>query len=155
MAGALFYGRMAMAGQWKRFSDNPEKVIELRRMCCVDLTPKNAESFFISKTLKMLKKDWRADGIVVAYSDLEHGHTGVIYKASNFNFLGFRKGSKIIITPTKRYHDKSIRNKYKGNIKPFADNIKKSLANGTAFYKTTSGKNTFVFNLGGYYKNQN
>ena len=24
MAGAMFYGKMAMAGQWKRFSEKPE-----------------------------------------------------------------------------------------------------------------------------------
>ena len=40
MMGAMFYGRMAMANQWKRFSSTPDNVIELRRLCCVDGTPK-------------------------------------------------------------------------------------------------------------------
>ena len=53
MVGAMFYGSMAMAGQYKRFSDDPNKVIELRRLCCIDVTPKNAESFFISKSMKI------------------------------------------------------------------------------------------------------
>lgn len=46
MIGAMFYGRMAMANQWKRFSDSADNVIELRRLCCIDDTPRNAESFF-------------------------------------------------------------------------------------------------------------
>ena len=31
--GALFYGRMAMANQWRRFADSERDVIELRRLC--------------------------------------------------------------------------------------------------------------------------
>ena len=52
MIGAMFYGRMAMANQWKRFSDSEINVIELRRLCCVDDTPKNTESYFIGKSLR-------------------------------------------------------------------------------------------------------
>ena len=32
MAGAMFFGRMALANQWKRFSDDEANVIELRRL---------------------------------------------------------------------------------------------------------------------------
>jgi len=42
----MFFGRMAMANQWKRFAKIPGDVIELRRLACVDDTPKNTESFF-------------------------------------------------------------------------------------------------------------
>lgn len=31
MIGAMFYGRMAMAGQWKRFAERESDVTELRR----------------------------------------------------------------------------------------------------------------------------
>src|SRR5688500_16484687 len=120
LIGALFYGRLAMANQWKRFSDSPDNVIELRRLCCIDDTPKNTESFFIGKTLRILKKLWRKDGIVVSYSDLEYGHSGTIYRASNFICLGQSKGAKIILFEGKRYHDKAIRTTYKGELKPFA-----------------------------------
>ena len=68
LIGALFYGRLAMANQWKRFADNPKEVIELRRLVCIDDTPKNTESFFIAKTLKLLKKSWNGS-IVVSYAD--------------------------------------------------------------------------------------
>lgn len=147
MVGAMFYGRMAMANQWKRFSVIPENVIELRRLCCVDDTPRNAESFFIGKTIRMLKRLWRKDGVIVSYADKEYGHKGVIYKASNFKMIGEVAGAKVIYWNGKRYHDKTIRTKYKGELKPFAKRVKSALESGEAFYKKTAGKYTYVYNL--------
>lgn len=145
--GAMFYGRMAMANQWKRFSDSPDNVIELRRLCCVDSTPKNTESFFIGKSIKMLRKDWNSKGIVVSYADKEYGHQGIIYKASNFDMVGEISGAKVIVWGDKRYHDKTIRTKYKGELKPFAKRVKDALESGEATYKTTAGKYTYVYHL--------
>ena len=147
MVGAMFYGRMAMANQWKRFSDSPDNVIELRRLCCIDDTPKNTESFFIGKTIKLLRKVWNNKGIIVSYADKEYGHEGVIYKASNFKDFGDISGAKVIIYNGKRYHDKTIRTKYKGELKPFAKKIKDALENGEAYYKKTKGKKTYIYNL--------
>ena len=146
MKGAMFFGRMAMANQWKRFSKNPEDVIELRRLCCVDDTPRNAESYFIGKCLKLLRKDWRK-GTVVSYADKEYGHAGTIYKASNFKMVGEIKGARVIVWGDKKYHDKTIRTKYKGELKPFAKRVKNALDDGEAFYKKTAGKYTYVYNL--------
>ncbi len=146
MKGALFYGRMAMANQWKRFSDNPDNVIELRRLCCVDDTPKNTESYFIGRSLKLLESDWMK-GIVVSYADKEYGHNGTIYKASNFTMVGEVAGAKVIIYNGKQYHDKAIRTKYKGQLKPFAKRIKDALDSGDAYYKKTAGKYTYIYQL--------
>ena len=145
--GAMFYGRMAMANQWKKFSDRADDVIELRRLVLIDETPKNAESFFIGKSLRMLKNDWNNNGIVVSYADKEYGHSGVIYKASNFDCLGESKGAKVIMYNGKKYHDKTIRTKYKGKLKPYAKKIKDALECGDAFYKNTKGKITYVYRL--------
>ena len=146
MIGAMFYGRMAMAGQYKRFADKEIDVIELRRLCCIDDTPKNTESFFIGNTLRWLKKNTDKK-IVVSYADKEHGHTGVIYKASNFYLEGERKGARVINFEGKSYHDKAIRTKYKGELKPFALRIKNALDSGEAVYKQTAGKFCFTFKL--------
>jgi len=146
MKGAMFFGRMAMANQWKRFSDDKTKVIELRRLCCIDDTPKNTESYFIGAALRMLRNEW-GKGIVVSYADKEYGHSGIIYKASNFKMVGEINGANIIMWNGKRYHDKTIRTKYKGELKPFARKLKDALENGDAFYKKTAGKYTFVYNL--------
>ncbi len=146
MVGAMFFGRMAMANQWKRFSDIESNVIELRRLCCVDDTPKNTESYFIAKALKLLSKDWRK-GLVVSYADKEYGHSGIIYQASNFEMIGEIKGAKVIVYQGRLYHDKTIRTKYKGELKPFAKKIKDALDSGDAYYKKTAGKFTYVYNL--------
>lgn len=146
MVGAMFYGRLAMANQYKRFSDSIEDVIELRRLCCIDDTPKNTESYFIGKSLKLLKNDWTGR-VVVSYSDIEYNHSGTIYKASNFKQLESVKGAKVIISNGKRYHDKAIRTYNNGKLKPFAIKLREELERGDAYYKKTKGKNTFVYYL--------
>jgi len=146
MKGAMFYGKMAMANQWKRFSSDSSQVIELRRLCCVDDTPRNAESFFIGKSLRLLRKDWGGK-IVVSYADKEYGHSGIIYKASNFKQLEDVKGAKVIYYGEKKFHDKTIRTTYKGKLKPFAKRLKLLLETGDAFYKQTAGKHTYVYYL--------
>lgn len=146
IVGAMFYGRMAMANQWKRFSDSESDVIELRRLCCIDDTPRNAESFFIGKTIRWIKKNTNIK-IIVSYADTEYNHTGTIYKASNFEYLGLTKGAKVIIFGEKKYHDKAIRTKYNGKLKPFAQRLVDALESGEAFYKETKGKHTYIFRL--------
>ena len=146
MKGAMFYGRMAMANQFKRFAEKESDVIELRRLCCVDDTPKNAESFLIGRSLRDLKQQWTGK-IVVSYADKEYSHAGTIYKASNFKQLADIKGAKVIIHNGRHYHDKSIRTKYKGKLKPFAQRLLDALNAGEAFYKQTAGKHTYLYTL--------
>jgi hypothetical protein len=142
--GAAFFGRMAMRNQYKKYASNEEDIIELRRLCCVDDTPKNTESYFISKMLRHLRLKTKIKK-VVSYADQEHGHTGIIYKAANFQYLGMTKGAKVIMLNGKSYHDKSIRTMYNGKLKPFAQRLKDALDDGSAFYKDTAGKHTYVF----------
>lgn len=144
LRGAMFFGRMAMRNQYKRFCDNEKDVIELRRLCCDDYTPKNAETFFLGRAIKLLKKSWSGKAIV-SYADEEYGHAGTIYKAGNFKQIEDIKGARVILWKGRRYHDKAIRTKYKGKLKPFAKRLKEALENGEAKYKTTKGKHTFVY----------
>ena len=146
LIGAAFFGRMAMAGQWKKYGRCESDVIELRRLCCIDATPKNTESFFIGAMIRWLKKNTLYK-VIVSYADAEHGHSGVIYRASNFKYLGHSAGAKVIVYQNRTYHDKTIRTKYKGELKPFAKKIKAALESGEAAYKTTAGKHTYVYSL--------
>ena len=144
--GAAFFGRMAMAGQWKRFADFPEDVIELRRLCCIDDTPKNTESYFIGKMLRWLKKNTSIKK-VVSYADTEHGHQGTIYKASNFTCLGKKPGAKVLLWNGKQYHDKSMRTFNNGVQKPFSVKLKEAYLRGEVKEHKTSGKYCYVYNL--------
>ena len=145
MKGAMFYGRFAMMNQWMKYGDSKEDVIELRRLCCIDDTPKNTESFFIGASLRQLKKDWGGK-TVVSYADNEYGHEGTIYKATNFDYIGQTKFDRVIIHEDRRYHDKTIRTKdAHGVLKPYAQKIKTALEEGSAYYHRTKGKNIFVY----------
>lgn len=144
--GAMIYGRIAMAGVWKKYSEKENDLIELRRLCCIDDTLKNTESYFIGYTLRWLKKNTNIK-TVISYADTSFGHEGIIYKASNFKHNGMTKPGRVIIYNDKRYHDKTIRTKYKGELKPFAKKIKIAIDNGEAFYKKTKGKHIYIYIL--------
>lgn len=146
LVGAMFFGRMAMRNQWKKYGEQEADVIELRRLCCIDDTPKNAESFFIARALRHLRKH-TAIKTVVSYADAEHGHTGVIYRAANFEHRGLATGAKVIVLGERRYHDKAIRTRYKGELKPFAKRLVAALASGEAHYANTAGKHCYVYRL--------
>lgn len=142
--GALF-GRPAMAGQANRYHANSRKITELRRLVCLDDAPKNSESFFIARCLKELKK--LGVQAVLSYADENYGHKGTIYRASNFRYLGRTSKGRVIYWEGKKYHDKAIRTKYKGILKPFAKELKKALATGAAEYRDTLPKHIYLYSL--------
>lgn len=144
--GACIFGKLAMAGQWKKYGEKQSDVLELRRLVLVDKTKKNAESFLIGRCLRYLKNNTDIK-IVVSYADPEYGHEGTIYKASNFKLVGKSSKGRVIYWKGKKYHDKTIRTKYKGNLKPFALELKQALEKGEAYYKETQGKNIYTYNL--------
>ena len=148
MVGAMIYGGLGMANCWKKYAENKEDIIELRRLCCIDDTPKNTESYFIGKTLKWLLKNTSIKK-VISYADNTYGHRGVIYQASNFKHLGKTAKGRVIMWNGKRYHDKTIRTKYKGELKPFAKRVKEALEKGEAYYEKTKGKEIYLYDLEG------
>lgn len=146
LIGAAIYGNLGMANAWKKYSDNPEDVIELRRLALIDDTKKNAESYFIAKTIKWLKKNTDIKRIV-SYADCNQGHVGTIYKASNFKLIGQTAKGRVIVFDGKKYHDKAIRTKYKGELKPFAKKLLERLNSGEAFYLEQKPKNIYLYEL--------
>lgn len=65
-----------------------DAVTELHRLHILDCTPKNTESWFISRCLKLLKKDKPQIKAVLSFSDTTEGHNGVIYQATNAYRVG-------------------------------------------------------------------
>lgn len=83
--GAVTFGFPASRHLQKSMCpDDPGVVIELNRLWCHDDCPRNTESFFVARALKMLPPL-----LVVSYADTAWGHTGVIYRALNFNYAGW------------------------------------------------------------------
>ena len=144
LLGGAIFGRLAMVGQWKKYVNKESDILELRRFCCIDNAPKNTESYFLSKCLLLLKKYAKVK-VIISYADLDYGHQGVIYKATNFRLVGKTPKGKVIYFNNQKFHDKTILTKYKGKLKPFAQRIKNALLTGEAYYKNTLGKNIFLY----------
>ena len=70
--------------------------LELSRMWTEDKCPQNFESCCISKSISLLKIKFPQIKAVISYADPHFGHSGIIYKASNWLCLGKT-------TPEKRY----------------------------------------------------
>ena len=146
MVGAMIYGKLGMANAWKKYGSSIDEVMELRRLVLVDDTPKNSESYFIGRTLRWLKANTEVKTIV-SYADPNYGHSGIIYRATNFEHVGMTAPGKVIIWDGKKYHDKAIRTKYKGELKPFAKRLRQALEDGEAHYETQLPKHIYVKNL--------
>lgn len=147
LIGAAIFGEPATKGIDTHYvKDKPRAVIELRRLCCIDATPKNTESYFIGFCLRWLKKNTDYT-LVVSYSDLTHGHEGTIYKASNFKFGGQIKPQKLIKYKGKLYHDRCLRVKYKGKLKPFAQRLVDGVSSGKAKVVLSKCKNIYTYLL--------
>ena len=73
---------------WGSSVEDKNKVIELHRLHIQDVTPKNTESWFISKCMKLLSEDKPEVKGVISFADSTEGHEGVIYKATNFYYIG-------------------------------------------------------------------
>jgi hypothetical protein len=68
--------------------ENKNHVTELHRLHILDVTPRNTESWFISRVLRQLKIDKPRIWGVLSFSDTTEGHEGTIYKATNAYRIG-------------------------------------------------------------------
>lgn len=108
LVGVAVYGAPAMRNQSKCYGAD----IELRRLCCIDLTPPNTESYFIAITLRLLRRlNFKR---VLSLADPEHGHSGAIYRAANFIYQGVERGggSRKIFIDGKPIHSRTAYAKY-------------------------------------------
>lgn len=68
--------------------EHVNRVTELHRLVILDETPKNTESWFISRALKWLKDERPHLWAVLSFADGTEGHRGVIYQATNAIYYG-------------------------------------------------------------------
>lgn len=67
--------------------ENSQYVYELNRLCVNDYLEKNALSFFVSKSIRLIKKNM----ILVSYAYKNMNHNGYIYQATNWIYTGSTK----------------------------------------------------------------
>lgn len=145
MIGAMLYAIPSMPDTAKKYNNkNPNKCYEIRRLVCVDDTPKNTESFFLSQTFKWLRQNTNIE-TVISFADENEGHTGIIYKASNFFYLGTTSPGKTLIVDGKSYHPRTL-NQIK---RPYGREIKRRYEAGdeNIFFKDTKPKHIYIFFL--------
>ena len=87
MVGVVTYGTPASPSLLKGIAGEDEKdhIVELTRLWIADITPKNAESFLIGRSLKLLPEEIN---IVVSFAEIQAGHVGTVYQATNWIYTG-------------------------------------------------------------------
>lgn len=83
--GCIVYGTPSSAPLRSGLCGTEEKnnVIELTRLWIDDSVPKNGESYLIGNTIKLVNKE-----IIVSYAEIEQGHLGIVYQATNWIYTG-------------------------------------------------------------------
>lgn len=124
LIGAAQIGRASgtHAEQRYKLSDN-SRVLELRKLCLIDDTPKNTESWFIAKILGYIKNNLKDVEGVLSYADPNVGHQGTIYRAANFLYVGeqIKTNNRIIKYKNKTYHPRTA---FNGKIFTYNELIK-------------------------------
>lgn len=153
LVGGVIYGQMSTTA-WKKFADIEYKVLELRRLVLIDSAGKNSESRVVGQTLRWVKENDTRVEVVVSYADPNHGHTGTIYKASNFTYKGLSASDKGYLDPEsgKTYHSRALRTKYKGDYKPFVKRLRAKLEKGELKEIVLKGKHCFVYKFNRFRK---
>lgn len=111
--------------------EDPSLVIELNRLWVAAELPRNTESWFVSRALKMLPPF-----IVISYADTSRGHLGYVYRALNFHYAGWtdmeRSKPRVDYIPASGLHSRdAFRGAgYVGKI-PRAPKVKYWLATGS------------------------
>jgi len=82
--------------------DDWRRVLSLTRLVVVPGVPTNGASFLMARSIREIQRtgDWTA---LVTYADEGQGHTGAIYKATNWTYKGIRPGHAVWVDSTGRH----------------------------------------------------
>lgn len=98
------------------FPENWQGVLSLSRLAVSPACPKNAATFLLANSMKLIDRSkWPC---FVTYADEWQGHTGTIYRASNWDYAGRTKPQRIYVKdgrmiarkagPKTRTHDEMV-----------------------------------------------
>ena len=152
MIGAMMYAIPSMPATAAKYNPiNPSRCMELRRLVCIDDTPKNTESYFIGKTLRWLKQNTDIE-VIVSFADQHYGHAGTIYKASNFEYLGETAAGQVLMVDGREMHSRSLNQK----DRPYGRELKRRYDAGdeNIFFKKRKPKHIYTYYLNKKIKRQ-
>ena len=107
--GCIIYSRGANKNIGKPYSLLQTECVELTRVALnKHITP---VSRMLSISFKMLKKQSKGIRLIVSYADMQQGHSGGIYQATNWIYTGESKLDALIVNG-KQVHRKTIYSQY-------------------------------------------
>lgn len=87
--GAAWWIPPTKSAAMATYPENWEGVLALSRLVVAPGVPKNAASFLLAASRKLIDRDrWP---VLVTYADEWQGHTGAIYRADNWTYAGKTK----------------------------------------------------------------
>ena len=111
LIGVCCYGQPSAPIQKHAFTERDFRLYELTRLVVDRGAPKNSASFLISTSLKMLKEQPCA---IVSYADSAHGHSGIVYQATNWMYTGATKAHDCLyVVDGVRLHAMTIIDRFK------------------------------------------
>jgi len=153
LIGAIVYGQPVGRSAAESVSKliNVYEVFELTRLFIHDGYGRNIESFALSKSLDLLRRDFPHIKAIITYADGEQGHRGIIYQACNFDYQG---NSSLALMPNysvslegppyKWIHSRTISSTYGSHN---VEHLKNKIGH-TFWRKKESSKHRYVFLLG-------
>ncbi len=115
--------------------------IDIRRMACLDSSPCNSESYFLGQIIKYITCNTDYN-FVLSYSDMTVGHSGTIYKASNFKEIGFTTPTKFVDWNGKIYHPRSLT-----IDRDYSYKMREAVKTGEAIIKTGLPKRIWIYEI--------
>ena len=96
LIGCLVYGHpvsnATVTSVFKTIPLELDSILELTRLVILDGYGKNIESFFIGQSFKWIRDNDKKVKVLISYADPEQGHTGLIYRATNWLYQGCGAG---------------------------------------------------------------
>lgn len=84
------------------YPENWRRVLALHRLVVEPGQPTNAASFLIGRSIRLIKAEGKWE-YLLTYADIGEGHTGAIYKATNWEYLGETAPEAQWVTPDGRH----------------------------------------------------
>ena len=135
--GVMSYGNSLDKAKMMKLVDgtNWNDFLELNRMAFDDYLPRNAESYCIAKSIKLIKKNAPHIKWIVSFADGCSCGDGTIYRASNFILTGIKENYNLCQLPTgEKVHKMTLESN------PL---IKRKELGNKSYYDVTGGKFDF------------
>lgn len=125
--GAVIFGRGTNRHIGSQYDLNQFEVCELVRVALTN--HKTPVSQIVAESLRLLKETNKGLRLVISYADPEQGHSGRIYKAGNWIYVGAPSSMPYFIINGKKTHSRTARvdgrnlDWYKQNVDPEAKKV--------------------------------